>query len=182
MNKLKIKIERNKRSYQFRADPSKPDSFDNNWKNNSLDFLILSDGDKEAIRVQCQTVANYCFGGQRPGDTRPDGDTVAPGEFQVKCFVPPRAFHGEIHAVTSTRDLDGQWIDRNAMQTTAGGFQNGRWLIHDRWSEKTRCDTNFAWSAGCIILASDDLELLNSYFKFYDIKSGDVIPGELVEV
>ena len=62
----------------------------------------------------------------------PQADTVRAGNFTVKCFVPPRTFHGEIHAITKTRDLDGQEIDRNAMQTTKDGYQNGRWLIHDK--------------------------------------------------
>ena len=68
------------------------------------------------------------------GDTVCFGDSVAAGSFTVKCFVPPRTFHGEIHAITKTRDLDGQEIDRNAMQTTKDGYQNGRWLIHDKYS------------------------------------------------
>lgn len=62
----------------------------------------------------------------------------------MKSFVPPRTFHGEIHAISKTRDLDGQEIDRNAMQTTKDGFQNGRWLIHDRYSQKLGRDTNYA--------------------------------------
>ena len=119
---LKLKIIRHKESYDFKLNPEKPDSFENNRKNNSIDDLVLLNDTEEVYRCKCQTVANYCFGEQRPGDTAPHGDSVAPGEFTVKCFVPPRKFHGQIHAIIKTRDIDGQWIDRNAMQTSAGGY------------------------------------------------------------
>lgn len=178
---LKLQIWRNRQSYNFKADPGKPDGFDNNWKNNSIDLLVLLDG--SAILFQChvQTVANYCFGDMTPGDNLSHGDTVAAGEFTLKCFVEPRAFHGEIHAITKTKDLDGQTIDRNAMQTTAGGFQNGRWLVHDRYSFKLGKDTNYAWSAGCFILSSNDLARLNAILKNEGVKTGDEISGEVIE-
>ena len=87
----------------------------------------------------------------------------------------------EIHAITKTRDLDGQEIDRNAMQTTKDGFQNGRWLIHDRYSQKLGRDTNYAWSAGCFILSSKDLEAFNRVLKSHGIKAGDAVDGVLRE-
>ena len=179
---IKFLVTRTKKSYDFRADPSKPDGFDNNWKNNSLDWLSLTDGGIELFRCRCQSVANYCFGDMATGDTCPHGDTVAPGKLTVKCFVPPRTFHGEIHAITSTTDTDGQTIDRNAMQTTAGGFQNGRWLIHDRWSARYGRDTDFAWSAGCFILSSGNLEALNTVLHSLKIQPGETIPGEVIEI
>lgn len=181
MNNLKIEVWRDKRSYDFRADKSKPDGFDNNWKNNSIDHILLIKGDKVLFTANCQSVANYCFGEMSPGDKVPHGDTVAEGEFTVRCFVEPRKFHGEIHAITKTTDLDGQTIDRNAMQTTAGGFQNGRWLIHDKWSEKLGKDTNYAWSAGCFILSSADLATLNAILKKEGVNPGDEIKGEVIE-
>lgn len=181
-NDLQIKVERYKTSYAFRQYPDKPDSFENNWKNNSQDRLILLRGELEIYRWKCQTVANYCFGSMATADTVPYGDTVAPGEFTVECFVPPRAFHGEIHAITRTRDLDGQWVDHRAMQTTAGGFQNGRWLIHDRFSVKLGADSNYAWSAGCFILASQDLAAMNQALRSMGVIPGDLIPGTLVEL
>ena len=181
MNNLKIEVWRDKRSYDFRAEKSKPDGFDNNWKNNSIDQLMLLKNDKILFRANAQTVANYCFGDMIPGDKVPHGDTVAEGEFTVRCFVEPRKFHGEIHAITKTTDLDGQTIDRNAMQTTAGGFQNGRWLIHDKWSEKLGKDTNYAWSAGCFILSSADLATLNAILKKEGVNPGDEISGEVIE-
>lgn len=178
---LKIQVWRNRKSYDFKADKNKPDSFENNWKNNSQDLLVLTDNKRTLFQCNCQSVANYCFGKERPGDTISYGDTIAPGRFTVCCFVPPRAFHGEIHAVINTTDRDGQIIDRNAMQTSADGFQNGRWLIHDRYSAKLGKDTNCAWSAGCIILASADLVKLNTTLRAAGIKPGDEIPGEVVE-
>ena len=173
---LKLQIWRRQQSYDFKADPGKPDGFDNNWKNNSIDLLVLLDGSAILFQCHAQTVANYCF-----GDNLPHGDTVAAGEFTLKCFVEPRAFHGEIHAITKTKDLDGQTIDRNAMQTTAGGFQNGRWLVHDRYSFKLGKDTNYAWSAGCFILSSNDLARLNAILKNEGVKAGDEISGEVIE-
>ena len=109
----------------------------------------------------------------------PQGDTVRAGGFTVKCFVPPRTFHGEIHAITKTRDLDGQEIDRNAMQTTKDGYQNGRWLIHDKYSFSKGKDTNYAWSAGCFILSSKNLEAFNRVLKSHGIKAGDAVDGVL---
>ena len=178
---LKLTIIRYKESYHFKADESKPDSFSNNWKNNSLDDFILTADGAEVFKCKCQSVANYCFGEQRAGDTVAHGDSVAAGGFTVKCFVPPRTFHGEIHAITKTRDLDGQEIDRNAMQTTKDGFQNGRWLIHDRYSQKLGRDTNYAWSAGCFILSSKDLEAFNRVLKSHGIKAGYAVDGVLRE-
>lgn len=178
---LKFEVWRNRKSYDFKADPKKPDGFDNNWKNNSLDFLLLFNDSEILFKAPAQTVANYCFGDQTPGDNLPHGDTVAAGEFTVRCFVEPRAFHGEIHAITNTKDLDGQTIDRNAMQTSADGFQNGRWLIHDRWSKKLGRDSNYAWSAGCFILSSADLARLNDVLKRNGVKPNDEIKGEVIE-
>ena len=178
---LKIEVWRNRQSYNFKTAPNKPDGFDNNWKNNSIDQLMLLKNDKILFLANAQTVANYCFGDMTPGDKVPHGDTVAEGEFTVRCFVEPRNFHGEIHAITSTKDKDGQRIDRNAMQITDGGFQNGRWLIHDRWSEKLGKDTNYAWSAGCFILSSADLATLNAILKKEGVNPGDEIKGEVIE-
>ena len=178
---LKLTIIRHKESYRFKADESKPDSFSNNWKNNSLDDFILTADGAEVFKCKCQSVANYCFGEQRAGDTVAHGDSVAAGGFTVKCFVPPRTFHGEIHAITKTRDLDDQEIDRNAMQTTKDGYQNGRWLIHDKYSFSKGCDTNYAWSAGCFILSSKDLEAFNRVLKSHGIKAGDAVDGVLRE-
>lgn len=182
MNNLKIEVWRDKRSYDFCADKSKPDSFENNWLHNSIDHILLFKEEEVLFTANCQSVANYCFGAMSPGDNLPHGDTIAPGEFTVRCFVEPRDFHGEIHAITDCTDLDGQRIDRNAMQISAKGFQNGRWLIHDRFSKKIGRDTNYAWSAGCFILSSKDLEALNEILKKQGVKPGDLIPGKVFEL
>ena len=176
---LKLKIIRYGKSSHFKADKSKPDGFSNNWKNNSLDDFILSYGGTESFKCKSRNVVNYCFGEQRPGDTIVHGDTVRAGGFTLRCFVPPRNFHGEIHAITKTHDIDGQEIDRNAMQTTKDGFQNVRWLIHDRYSKKLGRDTNYAWSAGCFILSSKALEAFNTTLKSHGIKSGIDLSSEV---
>ncbi len=179
---LNIVVERKKSSYDFKVNPRQPGSFGNNWKNNSQDWFILYDEQAEIVRFKCQSVANYCFGDYATADTVEYGDTIREGYFEMKCFVDPRSFHGRIHGITRTRDIDGQWIDTNSMQTTANGFQNGRFLVHDRFSFKTGKDTNYAWSAGCFILSSADLDTLNHLLDCYKVKKGEVIKGEVVEV
>ena len=178
---INVQILRYKKSYDFRNDKNAPDSFENNWKNNSLDWLILRDDKGELFRCHCQTVANYCFGENTTADTVVFGDTIAPGSFKVRVFAEPRKFHGEIHEIIETTDLDGQKINHNAMQTTKDGFQNGRWLIHDRWSTKLGKDSNYAWSAGCFILSSGDLEALNKILHAYELPKGYIISGKVTE-
>jgi hypothetical protein len=173
---------RDKRSYDFTADPGKPGSFENNWKNNSLDWIVICNHKGEIAKFRCQTVANYCFGDQATASTVAHGDTVAPGGFTIRAFVPPRSFHGEIHAITETTDIDGERIDHEGMQVTTGGFQNGRWLIHDKYSFKLGADTNSAWSAGCFIMSSKDLAAFNKILKAQSVKPGDLIPGTLVVI
>jgi len=74
------------------------------------------------------------------------------------------------------------WIDHNAMQIYSGGYQLGRWLIHDKYSYELKRDTNYAWSAGCFILSSADLRNLNACLKQKGVKPGDLITGTLLEV
>lgn len=178
---VKLRIERALSSYNYKNRPEKPNSFGNNWKNNSRDWLVLLDDKAELCRFRCQTVANYCFGKMAPGDTVEHGDTIAPGPFKVRLFAEPRMFHGEIHEIIEATDIDGQRIDGHAMQITNDGYQSGRWLIHDRFSKKVGADTNYAWSAGCFILSSGDLAALNKVLHAYKFKPGDIIPGEVVE-
>jgi hypothetical protein len=176
---LSFKVERKKVSYNFRANPNLPDSFENNWANNSLDLLVLFNGEKEIVSLNCQTVANYCFGIHLGPKHLPHIATIAQGEFVIRAFVDPRNFHGEIHAITKTRDKGGRWIDHNAMMTLDNGFQLGRWLIHDRFSFNHGRDTNYAWSAGCFILSSNDLKTLNNHLRQLGVKAGDFIKGVL---
>lgn len=180
---MELLIMRRKESFNFKADTHKPDSFENNWKNNSQDNLLLCDDKQDVLfSCNCQSVANYCFGENDTADTVRYGDTIAPGYFTLKCFVEPRKFHGEIHGIINTIDLDGQVINHESMQTTANGFQNGRWLLHDKFSFKIGKDTNYAWSAGCIILTSRDLQEFNETLKLLGVKPGDEIKGTIVEI
>lgn len=178
---INIVVERNLKSYQFKVNPELPSSFSNNYKNNSIDKISIYDDKAEIASFKCQTVANYCWGEYKSNGNTEHGDTIAEGYFKIKCFVEPRNFHGEIHGIIETKDIDGQWIDHNSMQIE-NGYQTGRWLIHDRFSSKTGKDTNYAWSAGCIILSSDDLKSFNDILHAYQVKSGDIINGEIVEV
>lgn len=179
---LRVVVLRNKKSYDFKVYPNRPSSFQNNYKNNSIDWFCIYDDDAEIARYRCQSVANYCFGAYATADTVEHGDTIKEGYFKISAFVLPRNFHGEIHGIIETKDIDGQWIGRDSMQTTDGGFQNGRFLIHDKFSSKYGEDTNSAWSAGCIILSSGDLESFNEILHSYNITRGDVINGEIIEV
>lgn len=179
---IRLIVMRKRSSYQYKAHPERPDSFSNNWKNNSQDDFILMEDGQPVFQCKCQSVANYCFGEMATADTVAHGDTVAPGEFSLRLFVPPRKFHGEIHGICKTKDLDGQWIDHDSMQTTKGGFQNGRWLVHDRFSFKIGADTNHAWSAGCFILSSSDLERFNTALRGLGFKAGDELPGLVIEM
>ena len=179
---ISIRVERKRESYDYRADPNKPLGFENNWKNNSLDSLLVFDDLEMVMRLNCQTVANYCFGVNAGAKDNPHISTVAPGEFTVRAFVEPRSFHGEIHAITRTKDIGGKWIDHNAMQIYSDVYQLGRWLIHDKHSNELNRDTNYAWSAGCFILSSADLRNLNACLRSKGVKPGDLIPGTLLEV
>lgn len=177
---LELIVMRKKKSYDFKADPKKPSSFENNWKNNMQDRIQIWNSMCQLAEFPVQTVANYCFGDMASNGPTECGDTVKEGYFKVKCFVEKRGFHGEIHGICETTDLDGQKIDRNSMQTV-NGFQTGRWLIHDCWSDKLQRDTNQAWSAGCFIMTSANLHAFNEILHAYDIKPGDIIEGELIE-
>lgn len=170
---LSLSILRRKESFNYKVAPSK-NSFDNNWKNNSLDDLVVLRNGESLASYKCQTVANH-------PDFDP-GDTIADGDFQIRCFVPPRLFHGQIHAIINTYDIDGEWIDHEAMQSTKGGYQTGRWLVHDRFSFKLNRDTNQAWSGGCFILSSSDLSKMNETLISQGVKPGDILRGSIKTV
>lgn len=179
---INLLLQRNLSSYNFKKNTNLPDSFSNNYAQNSRDWLIVLDDKAEIARFRCQSVANYCFGEMATADSVPYGDTIAPGPFKIRLFAEPRNFHGEIHEIIEATDLDGQRINTRAMQTTEEGFQNGRWLIHDKFSKKYGTDTNYAWSAGCIILSSGDLQALNLIFHACKLSPGAIISGKIVEV
>jgi hypothetical protein len=178
---MNIVVYRTRKSFDYKVDPFAPSSFENNWKNNRQDWLVIKDDKAEIFRCRCQSVANYCFGKGATADTVSYGDTIYPGRFFLKCFVDPRDFFGEIHAITKTTDYDGQLIDRHAMQTTKDGYQNGRWLLHSMYSKKLGDDTTYAWSSGCIITSSADLKAFNTVLHAYKIQPGETIEGEIIE-
>lgn len=171
-NNLILRIVRNKISHDYKFDKQKND-FSNNIKNNTKDFFILLKNGSIIFKCLCQSVANH-----------PDysyTDSIKQCLFNVKCFVDPRNFHGEIHGIINAIDLDNQPIDNFSMQLD-NGFQKGRWLIHDRYSFEKKRDLNNAYSGGCFILSSKDLEEFNKILKTEGIDRDDLIMGELWEV
>ena len=108
-------------------------------------------------------------------------DTIKEGSFQVKCFVEPRSYHGQVHGVINALDLNNQKIDQFSMQIE-NGFQKGRWLVHDKWSFSKGRDLNNSYSGSCFILSSKKLEILNEKLKELGIKPCDIINGTLEEM
>lgn len=168
---LFIRVIRDVRSFDFKADLKK-NSFENNWKNNSLDVLELMNDGEVLFSCRVQTVANH-------PENNGENDTIADGTFQIRCFVEPRLFRPRIHAIINTTDMDGERIDHEAMQYKSNGFQNGRWLIHSRYSARTDRDTNYAWSLGCFIPSTVDLDRLNAHLDVLGVSRGDIINGEI---
>jgi hypothetical protein len=168
---LHFKVTRQKASFDFKVHPGLND-FSNNWKNNSLDTLALMHGNDQVFSCKAQTVANHPGnGGQH--------DTVSDGTFTIRCFVDHRLFRPRIHAIIDTTDMDGEKIDHEALQYHTNGFQNGRWLIHSRFSPKVGKDTNYAWSLGCFIGSTADLDALNDMLDRFGVKPDDLISGEI---
>ena len=180
MNELFIRVIRKKESYNYKKYPNKPDAWDNNDFNNMLDEYRIYYDESLMMNLKCQTVSNI-----------PNGrflDTIAPGNFQLKCFVEPRQYVCNPHGIINTFDLDGQRINENSIETVIG--KNGapisltRWLNHDtrKLSPNPNNEvTRVAWSAGCFVLNPSDLEAENMLFINYGIKSGDIIDGELLD-
>lgn len=179
---LSIIIKRRQISWNYKLDNKKPDSFENNHNNNMKDWFCLFDDEAEIARFHCQSIANYNFGKEATYSTFPWGDTIREGDFTMKAFVESRAFHGEIHGICNTTDMDGEKIDRESMQINVRGETVGRWLIHDKWSNSRKCEGDYAWSSGCIILSCSDLEAFNVLLRTYGVKPGDEIKGQVIEV
>ncbi len=182
INELLVLIQRKKSSYDFKNDPSRPDSFQNNWKNNTQDTLKLMYKRQFIFSCPAQTVANYCFGKMKPRTGEKDSDTVSTGVFTLRCFADPRNFEGDVHEITSSYDNNGEVINHKAMQVDDNGYQTGRWLIHNRYSKRLGRDTNFGWSAGCFVLSSPDLEEFGRVLRDYGVKEGDLIRGLVREI
>lgn len=178
---VKIVIQRTKKSYEYKFFPARPSDFGNNAKNNSLDWLILYCDDSEITRLRCQSVQNYDWGTNASRGKLPYGDTIAPGSFQLRLWANPRKYRGEVHEIINTKTLNGWKIDSNAMQKV-NGIESGRWLIHSKYSITAKSETTFAWSAGCIVVRSGDLELLGTALRALNLTAGTIIPGEITEV
>jgi len=180
MNDLFIRIIRKKISYNYKRYSDKPDAWDNNDQNSSLDDFHLYVDEGILFSDKVQTIANI-----------PGGrflDTIAPGQFQIKCFVPNRSFYGRIHGIINAYDLDGQRINENSIETVVG--TNGapmsftRWLMHDNQKLMPNLPnqmTRIAWSAGCFVHSKANLEAFNTILDSYKIMPNDVINGELIE-
>jgi len=169
---LFIRIERNKKSYQYKRNPKAKDDWNNNDNNNGLDDFELFDYESRLLSVKCQTVSNIPNGNYL--------DTIAPGPFLLKCFVEPRNFHCRIHGISETSDLQFEWINDESIQDS----NNLRWLLHDDQKQKPNPPnqlTRVLWSAGCIILHKNDLESFNTILDAYGMKTGDTIDAELVD-
>jgi hypothetical protein len=181
MNELFIRIIRKQASYKYKFDMQKIDSWENNKANNSLDDFILFVDEARMFVSKCQTIANIPFGRYM--------DTIAPGLFQIKCFVENRMKYGKIHGIINTFDLDGQKINEDSVEIVKGKdgapIDLARWLIHDWQSNKPKpefYDTSVAWSAGCFVMPDNNLEVLGTLLSgSYNIKPGDIINGELIE-
>jgi len=180
MSELFIKVIRKQVSYKYKFDMNKIDSWENNKCNNMLDEFRIYYDESLMMNLKCQTVANIPFGRFT--------DTIAPGPFQLKCFVEPRQYICKPHGIINAFDLDGQKINENSIETIKG--KNGapisltRWLNHDTrklFPNPKNEVTSVAWSAGCFIENPSDLEAENMLFINYGIKSGDIIDGELID-
>lgn len=178
---LNIKVLRKRESWDFKLNPSEPDSFSNNIKNNMKDSFIVCDDKAEILRVPVQSVANYCWGEQAASMRTKAGDTIAQGPFKVKCFVEPRNYEGEIHGIVEATDMDGQRINSESMQSYGDGQTAGRWLIHSTYNKEKQRESAYAYSAGCLILSRSNLETLNAIFHAYGIKRGQILSGEIIE-
>lgn len=172
LDKFLIKVTRYKLSYDYKYD-KKENSFKNNIKNNSIDkFELFYENHYIWGTNSVQTVSNHPHFDFY--------DTIAPGKFQMQCFITPRKFHGQIHGIINAFDLENQKIDHWSMQIE-NGYQKGRWLDHDRWSFAKNRDLKFGYSGGCFVKKSQDLKVYNEKLKKMLIKPGDVLNGILLE-
>ena len=174
IDEIKIKILRDKLSYDFKYDENKND-YKNNIRNNSIDTILILNSRKRAIFVsrEVQTVANHPHFDFL--------DTIAPGKFKMRCFVEQRKYHGRIHGIVSARDLENQEIDCYSMQVE-NGYQKGRWLIHDRWSFEKERDLFNGYSGGCFVMSSRDLFNFNRVLERYGVVKNDILNCSLIEV
>lgn len=168
-------------SYRVRKNPELPESWENNGANNSLDSFVLYAADgKVLLTCRAQTVVNI------PGGRA--GDTVAPGTFRVKLWVAPRGFWCEPHGIVGAKDIEGQDITEDSVQSLPGKdgapVDFSRWLIHDWQKQKPQPKgtlTRLAWSLGCFVVPVGCLAEMNRILKKEGYVPGDEIPCTLEE-
>ncbi len=181
----KFVVQRDKRSYQFKADLNAPDLWDDdhNAKNNMIDRAFLFDPQGKTIwSALMQTVANM------PGVRHTD--TIVPGRFSVIWDVEPRAFKGHIHGIFGAVDQDGQFIDSDSVErvATKDGAPTdwARWIFgHSTRKNAPAADgdlTRYAWSAGCFITSPESQDALWAAGVAAGFVKNDQIDIELIEV
>lgn len=173
---------RNKKSYDYKFNHNLND-YKNNVKNNSLDTLILFEVENENDVLlneiwsykRIQSVSNHPKFDHK--------DTIAPGKFQIRCFVEKRKYFNQPHGIINAIDIEHQPIGEFSMQVEEG-FQKGRWLIHDTYSISKGRDLYNAYSGGCFIFHNSNVyKDFNSFLALEcKIETGDIIGGELIEV
>ena len=182
-----LRITRSHLSLAYRRDPAKPAAWDDNDANNSLDQFALFEepgiaGHSAPLFVcRCQTVANLegLDAGSQTAHPARYLDTIAPGPFQLRAFVEPRMFWCQPHGICNARTLGGDWIGSDS--TTPSN--PNRWLAHDWRKLKPNPDgqdTRVAWSAGCFVLPTRELDAFGKILILHGINAGDLIDGELV--
>lgn len=171
---LSVKIFRKRSSLAFKRDSGAPNDWHNNDGVNSQDVFELLDGDAVIFSCPAQTVANA----EGLIDGVHEYDTLAPGKFQIRTFVEPRAFRCDVHGIVGALTLHGDLIGPDSCTPT----NPSRWLIHD-WKNHADppTDTRVAWSAGCIVLPDACLETFNGFLRGHGLTHGDHIPAEIIE-
>jgi hypothetical protein len=182
-----IHVYRRPESLHFKRWPDKSDDWGNNDANNSLDRFVYEDdletagGSHLLFECKAQTVSNI------PGGRFEN--TLAPGPFQLRLFVDPRAFRGRIHGICNASDIEGDTINDKSIQSVQGKhgepISYDRWLMHD-WQKHAPApegeDTRVAWSAGCIVIPDLDLMRFGIIMDELYRLAGELIDGEIVMV
>jgi len=175
----KIVVTRDPRSYKFKKDDSKGDSWDgdSNAQNNKIDLFQLMEHNVILFEARCQSVANM------PGARHTD--TLVPGSGWMRWNVPKRDFTRNIHGLWGFIDQDGQFVTSDSITpipTKDGAPEDWlRSLVHSDLKKDGSGRTRFAWSASCIILEDPDLMKLNAIGFHLGFTDGDDIPLTIVE-
>ena len=182
---MKIRIIRKLKSLQYLRDSGAGFDWHNNDANNALDTLeVYDDAGNLELRCSVQTVAN--LEGLDPGVHF--YDTLAPGKFQLRYGVDPRAFKchpwGIVGATTKSGDRILAEVDSHGRPTendSTTATNKSRWLMHDR-KDHNGNDTRVCWSAGCIVHQDDStLEAINELAASSGLKPWDLVDVELFE-